>query len=112
MYDITPADDDDRYITLIHAALEGAAQALATGKYIVIDFFPFLKNLPAWFPGAGFQKKFAEWRASGEELKNVPFAYVKDGIVGRVIAFGSGILIRSLYNRSKENIRNASSGRL
>ncbi|KAI0752763.1 cytochrome P450 [Daedaleopsis nitida] len=81
LYDITPADEHDRYITLIHAALEGAAQALATGKYIVIDFFPFLTNLPTWFPGVGFQKKFAEWRASGEELKNVPFAHVKGGIV-------------------------------
>ena len=35
-----------------------AGDAFVPGRYWV-EFFPFLRFVPAWVPGAGFQKDFA-----------------------------------------------------
>ena len=42
-----------------------------------------LRYVPAWFPGAGFQKDFARWREASLALKNMPFDHVKDEVVGQ-----------------------------
>ncbi|KAI0767315.1 cytochrome P450 [Fomes fomentarius] len=76
-YDIEAEDESDRYVSLIGLALEGPAQGLVPGKFWV-EFLPFLKYVPAWVPGAGFQRKFARWRAAGQALKDTPFQGVKD----------------------------------
>ncbi|KAI0715645.1 O-methylsterigmatocystin oxidoreductase [Cerioporus squamosus] len=63
------ADDETRdIIQMIDAALEGSAQALIPGKFLV-DAFPLLQYMPAWFPGAGFQKTFARWRQETLQMK-------------------------------------------
>ncbi|RPD61603.1 cytochrome P450 [Lentinus tigrinus ALCF2SS1-7] len=98
IYDIDAAEKDDQYISKVDATLEGLSQGLVPGKYMV-EFLPFLRHLPAWVPGAGFQKDFARWRAAGLALKNEPFAYVKQSldrgnanhsVVGRLLTTGSG----------------------
>ncbi|KAI0705410.1 CyP450 monooxygenase [Earliella scabrosa] len=80
IYNIDAADENDRYISAIDTALEGAAQGLAPGRYLV-GFFPILRYVPAWFPGAGFQKDFARWREASLALKNMPFDHVKDEVL-------------------------------
>ncbi|TFK86630.1 cytochrome P450 [Polyporus arcularius HHB13444] len=72
--DITP--EDPKYVPLLHAALEGPTEAFLPGSFLV-ENIPILQYVPAWVPGAGFQKKFARWRLLAAELLNRPFADAK-----------------------------------
>ncbi|KAM5530763.1 hypothetical protein V8D89_015570 [Ganoderma adspersum] len=72
--DITPGDQ--RFVPLLHAALEGPTEAFLQGSFLV-DYIPILRHVPAWVPGAGFQKKFARWRHLAAELLEKPFAEAK-----------------------------------
>jgi hypothetical protein len=40
-----------------------------------------VKYVPAWVPGAGFQKTAARSRKLNEDLLNEPFNFVKDEMV-------------------------------
>ncbi|TFK92570.1 cytochrome P450 [Polyporus arcularius HHB13444] len=76
VYDIDAADEDDRYIAALEAALEGPIQSLVPGTFLV-DFLPFLRYIPTWFPGATSQRLFAKWQAAAETLKNLPYDHVE-----------------------------------
>ena len=41
-----------------------------------------VKYVPEWFPGAGFQKLGKKWRVNVLRLKNAPFDFTKDAMVG------------------------------
>lgn len=41
-----------------------------------------MKHLPSWFPGAGFKRKAALWKAQIEHTANAPFAWTKAKMVG------------------------------
>ena len=71
MYGIEVAPGDQRYIPLLHEALEGPTQALMQGSYLV-EHIPILQHVPAWVPGAGFQRKFARWRRLATKLLKLP----------------------------------------
>ena len=43
------------------------AGSLAPGKFMV-DILPWLRHLPAWFPGAGWKLKALEWQESDRAL--------------------------------------------
>ncbi|KAF8877181.1 cytochrome P450 [Infundibulicybe gibba] len=49
---------------LVAAAVPGA---------FLVDTFPFLKYVPEWMPGAGFQKKAKEWGKLSKAMVEVPF---------------------------------------
>ncbi|KAF8994918.1 cytochrome P450 [Cyathus striatus] len=63
---------DDPYINLAHKAIAGINESAVPGAFLV-DFFPLLKYVPEWVPGAGFQKKAREWRNLQEEFHNKPY---------------------------------------
>ena len=72
-YGIDVDDEDHELVQTIGAALDGAGQAFVPGKFLV-DAFPVLQYVPAWLPGAGFQKKFAMWREDSKKVRELPFA--------------------------------------
>ena len=80
-YGIDVQEFDDPYLSLAEEALNGLNQAGILGTFWV-DLFPFLKYVPSWFPGAGFQKKAAHWRKVNAALAEKPFRYVEDQLVG------------------------------
>ncbi|TBU63494.1 cytochrome P450 [Dichomitus squalens] len=75
-YDIDVDDGDDEYAKIAKEALEGPVEGLVPGKFLV-EFFPSLRHIPPWFPGATSQRLWAKWQAAGERLKNVPFSRAK-----------------------------------
>lgn len=79
VYGIT-IKDNDGYMTIIDEALEGPAQGLVPGKFLV-DFLPLLRHIPPWLPGATSQKLWAKWTASAEKLKNTPFQHTQASMV-------------------------------
>ncbi|KAJ6629029.1 cytochrome P450, partial [Mycena sp. CBHHK59/15] len=42
-----------------------------------VDIFPFLKHIPAWVPGAGFQRKAVYWKKTLGRLAEEPYQYVR-----------------------------------
>ncbi|KAI0715646.1 O-methylsterigmatocystin oxidoreductase [Cerioporus squamosus] len=86
VYGIDVDDENHEIIRMIDVALEGPAQAFVPGKFLV-DAFPLLQYVPAWFPGAGFQKTFARWREASSRMKEHLFqirntAFTKDMVPG------------------------------
>jgi len=45
--------------------------------YALVNIFPILKYIPAWFPGAGFKRKALEWRVFAERMVEIPFDDVR-----------------------------------
>ncbi|KAF8874417.1 cytochrome P450 [Infundibulicybe gibba] len=78
-YGINVAPHDDRYITIAEKALDGMAKAANPGAFLV-DVLPFLKHVPAWMPGAGFQLKAREWRKAVTEMRDLPFEAVRNAL--------------------------------
>ncbi|KAJ7749720.1 cytochrome P450 [Mycena metata] len=68
--------EEDPYITIAKEAMHGLSVASVPGTFLV-DTIPALKYVPAWMPGAGFQRRAAKWRKVTRELLEVPFAETK-----------------------------------
>ncbi|OCH93695.1 CyP450 monooxygenase [Obba rivulosa] len=79
VYGIQTADKEDSYILRAERAGQGAAEAFTPGTFW-IDFLPFLKYIPAWVPGAEFQRKAAKWKVDTLAMRDLPWANtVRDG---------------------------------
>ncbi|RPD65720.1 cytochrome P450, partial [Lentinus tigrinus ALCF2SS1-6] len=68
---------DFDYIALADDAHYKFALAAAPYRYAV-DFFPPLKYVPYWFPGATFKRQARQWRAELEHLVVTPYNTVKE----------------------------------
>ncbi|KAI0670966.1 CyP450 monooxygenase [Trametes maxima] len=79
LYDIEVTGEEDERVRIMDAAV-GAITAAAPGDFAV-EMFPFLRHVPMWVPGAGFQKIFAECKVANEHLKHVLFDQAKDSLV-------------------------------
>ena len=80
-YGIDVEASDDPYISLGDESMAGFSEAVIMGTFWV-DYFPILKYVPSWFPGAGFQKKAARWREVNASLTEKPFCHAKEQLVG------------------------------
>ncbi|KAJ2919402.1 hypothetical protein MD484_g974, partial [Candolleomyces efflorescens] len=72
-------DDLQKNKALIRNArslITGSAKALLPGRYLV-NTFPFLKYIPSWFPGAGFQRDFRELAHMSRTTIYPPFEEAK-----------------------------------
>ena len=79
-YGITILEHNDPYISIAKEAIGGIAQAGVPGAFLV-DLLPVLKYVPSWFPGAGFKRKAARWRAYIREMPERPYRRVKRDLV-------------------------------
>ena len=79
-YGIAVQESDDPYISVAEDVFDGIAQAGIPGAFLV-DLLSFLKYVPSWFPGAGFQKKAAHWRELINTMAERPFRHVQDQLV-------------------------------
>ncbi|KAF7977292.1 hypothetical protein HWV62_4259 [Athelia sp. TMB] len=70
---------DDPHIQTAEAAFSGVSQALLPGAFLV-DQLPILKYVPAWVPGAGFQRKAQEWKKSTDKLYESAFLAMKEAM--------------------------------
>lgn len=72
VYGIRPAEKDDDLIAVAEEAMQGLSAGLRPGAFWV-DFCSFLKHIPAWVPGAAFQRKAAEWKVNVIAMKEMPW---------------------------------------
>ena len=84
-YSINVRPYNDPFITIVEQAVDAAAELLIAGAFFV-DILPMLKYVPAWFPGAKFQRKAAMMRAHSEKIRSATFAATKNMMVLTVIS--------------------------
>ncbi|OBZ68047.1 O-methylsterigmatocystin oxidoreductase [Grifola frondosa] len=70
---------DDKYIGLAERATTATAEAGSPGSMLV-DFFPILKELPAWLPGCDFKRRALDARPHIRAFLDMPFQMVKDAM--------------------------------
>jgi len=99
LYGISVGESDDPYISRAEVALEGFAAAGVPGSFMV-DFFPVLKYLPSWFPGAGFQRKAKMWRELNDAVAEIPFKRIEDELVLSINLEAINTLIQLLFLES------------
>ncbi|KAI0724643.1 cytochrome P450 monooxygenase, partial [Fomitopsis betulina] len=71
---------DDPYIDLIDRAMEAQTSTQLTGS-ILVDFFPFLKYMPAWLPGMEWKRAGLRARSLIDEAKTRPYVMARDAVL-------------------------------
>ena len=82
------ADRDDPYVAIAEQGSSVFSHIVAPGKYLV-ELFPALARVPAWFPGAGFKRWAKEAKELFVALTREPFEATKEDVV-RIILFYCG----------------------
>ncbi|KAI0033056.1 cytochrome P450 [Vararia minispora EC-137] len=78
-YGIEVGRKDDPNVLLAEEATSSLLKgALFDG--IVLDMFPILQRLPAWFPGAGFKRVAAAVRHISDDVRNIPWERTKSAV--------------------------------
>ncbi|KAG5336897.1 hypothetical protein C0989_011601 [Termitomyces sp. Mn162] len=87
----------ERFADISEATVTKLSDAFFPGAFAV-DALPFLRHIPAWFPGAGFQRYAAECRVLTDEMQDRPLKYVKEQLnAGRQV---SGLVATLLERKS------------
>ncbi|RPD61614.1 cytochrome P450 [Lentinus tigrinus ALCF2SS1-6] len=103
LYDIDDDEDVHEYTVMVERAQEGVAQGLLPGK-LLVEFFPFLRHVPAWLPCAGFKRLSRKWIAAAMHLKNESFAKFKKSMAeDGAKATGRSIVGQMLIRLSHED---------
>ncbi|OJI85071.1 hypothetical protein ASPTUDRAFT_54746 [Aspergillus tubingensis CBS 134.48] len=74
-YSVVPHGDDP-LVDLIARAMGNLGAALVPGVWLV-DFIPFLRHIPAWFPGATFKRVAENFRESARAWNCQPYEFVR-----------------------------------
>lgn len=82
-YGFRALPENDPYIRLAEGNMAYVIVA-GTGKYLV-EIMPWLKYVPAWFPGASFQTVAKEARKVMSDAIEVPFEAVQKALVSSTV---------------------------
>lgn len=82
MYGHDVAPTNDPFVTLAENATKAGSEAVLPGSFAV-NIFPFLQHLPTWMPGAGFWPTVYAVRKLTEDMKTIPFQFVRKNMVSR-----------------------------
>ena len=80
MYGYDVESIDDPCVTNAEKSLALGIELLVPGRSL-IDIFPILAFVPAWFPGASSQKLAAKVKRLTEEVRRVPMDWAKARVV-------------------------------
>jgi len=76
-YEVKPSND--HFVALSENANKKLGESIFPGA-AAVNAFPILKHLPSWMPGAGFQRFAAESRQLVQEMREVPYNFVKQNM--------------------------------
>ncbi|KAI6035508.1 cytochrome P450 [Pisolithus orientalis] len=98
-------EDGDPLVSLADTAVDQFSRSTATGAFMV-DLIPALAYVPEWFPGASFQRKAREWRATLHEMVNQPYKFVQDQMAAGIApkSFTSNLLEGRTLTEEEEHI--------
>ncbi|KAL1685715.1 cytochrome P450 [Schizophyllum commune] len=100
-YRVLPQDDP--FNKLAEDAMDKFSKA-ASPRNFPANVLPFLLKLPEWFPGAGFKRTGRAWRATFDEMAELPFRLVKTQLANGTAedSFASRMLEEKSYMSSEE----------
>jgi hypothetical protein len=75
-----PKSENDNLVRIADEATDQLNILLSPGLFAV-DFLPFLRYIPEWFPGGGFHKIAREWRHTLVDLTDKSYEFVLDQMV-------------------------------
>ncbi|PFH49406.1 hypothetical protein AMATHDRAFT_147746 [Amanita thiersii Skay4041] len=78
-YGWTVNEAHDPFVALVEEAFALHNVITKPGRWLV-DAFPLLRFVPAWFPGAGFRRKAREYNLLMTHYDTAPFTWAKDAI--------------------------------
>ncbi|KAI0313057.1 cytochrome P450 monooxygenase [Amylostereum chailletii] len=95
-YGHTVQSVDELYVRLAEEAGEATVTAGSPGSMLV-DFFPILKYMPTWMPGAGFKRTALEARKKVRLMHDVPYEMVRDTMANgaAIPSFTSSLLVEN-----------------
>jgi cytochrome P450 len=95
--------DNDPFVDLADKATEQFSLSTAPGAFLV-DFMPFLKYVPAWVPGAGFQRIAKAWSDTLNEMVDMPYNFVKQQIAAGTAppSFTANLLGNKMLSQEEE----------
>lgn len=72
----------EKYDPLVEISERGVGTVVeAMSTPYLVDFFPVLKHIPIWFPGAKFRRDAEEWAKDSLSMLNTPFELAKKNYV-------------------------------
>lgn len=77
-HEVSPTHD--YFVDLVEAAVAATSACLLPGAYLV-NIFPLLQHVPAWFPGAGFHQFAQKVRILTKQMLDGPFDFVRKNMV-------------------------------
>ncbi|KAI0351242.1 cytochrome P450 [Trametes cingulata] len=91
---------DDEYVKIARNATVETVLAGSPGSMLV-DFFPVLKHLPVWMPGAGFKRNAFKIRGLVRALMDMPYSRVKTALAsGNARPSFTASLLEDVYSRN------------
>ncbi|KAH9918445.1 cytochrome P450 [Fomitopsis serialis] len=84
-YDVSQGPGEDHFVTLAEELARLTAKASKPGRWLV-DSFPMLRYIPAWFPGAGFKRWARTARIITHEFAAAPYMYAKNAAIANGIS--------------------------
>ena len=78
VYGLDVYGPDEKYIQIAEKSMECFSAVFNPGRYLV-QTLPCLRFVPAWFPGAGFQREFAAWRPQVAAARDLPWEATSGG---------------------------------
>ncbi len=90
LYGLDVQKEEGELINTLHETVSCTTSVMIEKH--AVDVFPALRHLPAWVPGAGFQRVFAECKAAVAYAKEMPFARMK------------AFLVSERYSRRSDNL--------
>ncbi|KAJ7586993.1 cytochrome P450 [Mycena floridula] len=79
MYGIQVKQHNDPYTAILAAGMKAFSAAAAPGTMFLFEALPWLKYLPSWLPGAGFQLRAQGWKKAGLDMRQIPLE-AADGV--------------------------------
>ncbi|KAG2137947.1 cytochrome P450 [Suillus clintonianus] len=83
VYDYEPKAQEDPIVDAMTRYGDLMVDNTAPGPWVVMETFPFLLQLPSWFPGATFKRASVKCIQAGHDIQELPFQYVKESMSTR-----------------------------
>jgi cytochrome P450 len=78
IYDCEVKAKDNHVANTITRYGELIVEGFAPAAMTLMETFPFLLQLPSWFPGATFKRASLKCIQAGHDVKEIPFQYIKE----------------------------------
>ncbi|PCH43261.1 cytochrome P450 [Wolfiporia cocos MD-104 SS10] len=115
-YGYTLVSDDDEFFRRTRHAIQLTVD-VGSAAASLIDFFPILKHVPAWLPGAGFMRDALAARKAVREHIDIPYDAVKNDVISGQAksSFVSALIAQHLKDDTltpniEEDIKGGASG--